>query len=91
MCPRRLYPQGDVEADLRDCPYDDDTRYIRYADLHSHNSMEAFFSPKDDQDEQGTGLYLVMGQVNRFSRSCGRGSPAMVLLWRSIPERLSRA
>ena len=28
--------------------------------------MEAFFSPKDDQDEQGTGLYLVMGQVNRF-------------------------
>ncbi len=64
--PPQVVSTGDVEADLRDCPYDDDTRYIRYADLHSHNSMEAFFSPKDDQDEQGTGLYLVMGQVNRF-------------------------
>ena len=42
MCPPQVVSTGDVEADLRDCPYDDDTRYIRYADLHSHNSMEAF-------------------------------------------------
>ena len=64
--PKQTVSKEHVEADLRDCPYDDDPRYIRYADIHSHNSMKAFFSDEDDQDERGTGLYLVMGELNRF-------------------------
>ncbi len=64
--PKQTVCKEHIEADMRDCPYDDDPRYIRYADIHSHNSMEAFFSGVDDMDERGTGLYLVMGELNRF-------------------------
>ena len=64
--PKQTVRKEHIEADLRDCPYDDDPRYIRYADIHSHNSMEAFFSAEDDRDERGTGLYLVMGELDRF-------------------------
>lgn len=64
--PKQTVRKEHIEADLRDCPYDDDPRYIRYADIHSHNSMEAFFSAEDDRDEWGTGLYLVMGELDRF-------------------------
>lgn len=64
--PKQTVRKDHIEADLRDCPYDDDPRYIRYADIHSHNSMEAFFSHVDDRDERGTGLYLVMGKLDRF-------------------------
>ena len=56
----------EVEADLRGCPYDDEERYICYADIHSHNSMDAFFSGKDDRDERSTGLYLVLGELDHF-------------------------
>lgn len=87
--PKQTVSQEHIDADLRNCPYDDDTRYIRYADIHSHNSMEAFFSSVDDMDERGTGLYLVMGELNRFFPdikariSCGGSfvdiSPALVI------------
>lgn len=36
------------------------------AAIHSHNSMDAFFSGKDDQDERSTGLYLVLGKLDKF-------------------------
>ena len=64
--PKQTVRKEHITADLRGCPYDDDSRYIRYADIHSHNSMEAFFSFEDDRDERGTGLYLVMGELDRF-------------------------
>ncbi len=64
--PRQTVRREHVEADLSSCPYDDESRYIRYADIHSHNSMEAFFSFEDDQDERATGLYFVMGHLERF-------------------------
>ena len=28
--------------------------------------MDAFFSDKDDRDERSTGLYLVLGELDRF-------------------------
>ena len=54
-----------VKADLRheDLPGD---RYLHYADIHSHNSMEAKFSVIDDRDEQATRLYIVLGHLERF-------------------------
>lgn len=33
-------------------------------DLHSHNSMPAFFSSTDDDDEQGLRFYAVIGRVD---------------------------
>lgn len=64
--PNQVVRKGEIQADLHDCPYDDTERYLCYADIHSHNSMEAFFSETDDQDERGTGLYFVMGELDRF-------------------------
>ena len=64
--PKQTVCKDEIEADLSGCPYDDETRYLCYADIHSHNSMEAFFSAKDDQDERGTGLYFVVGELDRF-------------------------
>ena len=64
--PKQSVRREHIKADLRDCPYDDDSRYIRYADIHSHNSMDPFFSLEDNWDERGTGLYFVMGHLERF-------------------------
>ncbi|MCC6192084.1 MAG: Mov34/MPN/PAD-1 family protein [Anaerolineales bacterium] len=33
-------------------------------DLHSHNSMPAFFSATDDADEQGLRFYVVIGRLD---------------------------
>lgn len=64
--PKQKVTKEHITSDQRECPYSDEERYIRYADIHSHNSMEAEFSPVDDQDERATGLYLVMGMLDRF-------------------------
>lgn len=64
--PKQTVCKDEIEADLRGCPYDDEDRYLCYADIHSHNSMDAFFSGKDDRDERGTGLYFVVGELDRF-------------------------
>ena len=41
-----------------------DERYIHYMDIHSHNTMSAFFSSVDDRDEKATRLYTVIGKLN---------------------------
>ena len=64
--PKQTVSKAEIDADLTDCPYEDEDRYIRYADIHSHNSMEAFFSCVDDDDERGTGLYMVVGKLDHF-------------------------
>lgn len=64
--PKQSVCKDEVEADLRGCPYDDEERYICYADIHSHNSMDAFFSGKDDRDERSVGLYFVFGELDHF-------------------------
>ena len=64
--PKQTVCKVEIEANLHDCPYDDAERYICYADIHSHNSMDAFFSAKDDSDERSTGLYFVLGKLDQF-------------------------
>lgn len=64
--PKQSVCKEEAEADLHDCPYDNENRYICYADIHSHNSMDAFFSCKDDRDERSTGLYFVLGKLDHF-------------------------
>ena len=39
-------------------------RYIHYMDIHSHNTMGAFFSTVDDHDEKATRLYTVIGRLD---------------------------
>lgn len=41
-------------------------RYIHYMDIHSHNSMKAFFSGVDDKDERATRLYSVIGNLHEY-------------------------
>jgi len=41
-------------------------RYIHYMDIHSHNSMKAFFSDTDNNDERATRLYSVIGHLDKF-------------------------
>jgi len=43
-----------------------DDRYIHYMDIHSHNSMRAFFSQADDHDEKATRLYTVIGKLDEY-------------------------
>lgn len=41
----------------------DAERYLHVADIHSHNSMPAFFSSTDDKDELATRVYMVVGRL----------------------------
>ena len=41
-------------------------RYIHVMDIHSHNSMDAFFSSRDNEDEKATRLYAVVGRLDRY-------------------------
>ncbi len=54
-----------VNADLSRDDFTEE-RYLHYADIHSHNSMPAKFSPVDDQDERATRIYIVLGRLDRF-------------------------
>lgn len=64
--PKQRVTKDRVTVRLTDEDLPDDTRYLYYADIHSHNSMKAIFSAIDDQDERGTRLYLVIGRLDRF-------------------------
>ena len=41
-------------------------RYIHFMDVHSHNSMNAFFSSVDNADEKATRLYMVIGCLDKY-------------------------
>jgi len=63
--PKQSVTKAHIDADLSqdDLPED---RYLHYIDIHSHNSMEAKFSPVDDNDEQATRIYIVVGRLDKF-------------------------
>ena len=41
-------------------------RFIHFMDIHSHNSMRAFFSATDNKDEKATRLYTVIGRLDKY-------------------------
>ena len=53
-----------VETDLADRP--DESRYLHVMEVHSHNMMSARFSKTDDEDEQATRLYMVIGRLDKY-------------------------
>ncbi len=63
--PKQEVSKAYISADLCAETLPED-RYLHYADIHSHNDMEAKFSYVDDADERATRLYLVVGRLDRF-------------------------
>ncbi len=63
--PEQTVTKAHIDAELGrdDLP---EERYLHYIDIHSHNSMEAKFSPVDDADEQATRIYIVVGRLDKF-------------------------
>ncbi len=63
--PKQSVSKARVDADLTLSDFPEE-RYLHYADIHSHNSMAAKFSPVDDQDERATRIYIVLGRLDKF-------------------------
>lgn len=63
--PKQTVGKARISADLRGSALPDD-RYLHYADIHSHNSMDAKFSFMDDSDEKATRLYFVVGYLEQY-------------------------
>lgn len=86
--PKQTVTHMSIHADLVDDEFSEE-RYLHYADIHSHNTMEAHFSAVDDADERATRLYIVIGHLERYLPeasvrvSCGGSylhiDPALVL------------
>ena len=60
-------------------------KHLLVADIHSHNTMAAFFSGTDDQDEKETRLFGVIGKIDdpmptiKFRANAGNSSTDMPL------------
>ena len=63
--PTQTVTRTHIDADLSGESLPED-RYLHYIDIHSHNSMEAKFSPVDDEDERATRIYIVVGRLDKF-------------------------
>lgn len=63
--PEQTVTKAHIDAELSRDDFPED-RYLHYIDIHSHNSMEAKFSPVDDDDEQATRIYIVVGRLDKF-------------------------
>jgi len=62
FCPRQRVSRAHVHFE-RDPELEE--KHILVMDIHSHNSMSAFFSGIDDADEKEDRLYGVIGHVNQ--------------------------
>jgi PRTRC genetic system protein A len=69
FAPKQRVTRTSAESDLTDAP--DPARYLHVIDVHSHNSMPALFSAKDDRDEQATRVYAVLGELDRIRPAIG--------------------
>lgn len=63
--PKQQVTKFRITADLKPDNFPEE-RFLHYADVHSHNSMPARFSPLDDRDEKATRLYIVVGRLDRY-------------------------
>ena len=61
-------PKQDVSETSVDfsIPEIDSGKFLQVLEIHSHNTMHAFFSDTDNKDEKATGLYLVIGRLDRL-------------------------
>ena len=53
-----------ASVDTNEMPLADE-RFTLVMEIHSHNTMPAYFSGDDDKDEKATGLYAVVGSFDK--------------------------
>ena len=59
-------PEQRVSANTVDAvPPEQDENNVLVMEIHSHNDMAAFFSLQDDKDEKRTGIYGVVGGLDK--------------------------
>ena len=61
--PRQIVSKTSVDALL---PEMDEEKFALVMEIHSHNTMPAVFSPTDDKDERATGIYTVVGRLDKL-------------------------
>ncbi|PLR70476.1 hypothetical protein [Bacillus sp. UMB0728] len=70
-CPVQYVSKVKVDAVLsQDLLGRNSLRYIQVAQIHSHNSMSAYFSSTDDADEKAFMIYGVFGLLNTERPQC---------------------
>lgn len=66
LVPKQTVSSASVNYKIEDPYYEDEC--IAIMDIHSHDTMGAFFSGTDDKDERTPGrLYMVLGKLNTHS------------------------
>jgi PRTRC genetic system protein A len=61
-CPKQTVSGGSVKFERNE---EMESKYILVAEVHSHNSMSAFFSSIDNNDEKRTMIFGVVGKLNQ--------------------------
>lgn len=54
-----------VSVQVSDYPILHDPRYVQVMHIHSHNTMDAYFSRIDDEDEKAMMMYGVIGRLDQ--------------------------
>ena len=60
--PKQTVTSDSIHTTLPDLEDD----FTLVMEIHSHNTMEAFFSPTDNADEKATRLYTVIGRLDKL-------------------------
>lgn len=60
--PKQQVSKASVDSSI---PELDEDKFVLVMEIHSHNTMEARFSPTDDRDERATRLYTVVGRMDK--------------------------
>lgn len=69
-CPKQNISGASVKYEITDPYYENNC--IVVMDIHSHNTMGAFFSTTDDNDEKNPGqLFMVLGKLNTHEIAFG--------------------
>ncbi|MER2005837.1 MAG: hypothetical protein ABS939_00170 [Psychrobacillus sp.] len=65
-CPKQVVTKFHIDKQLNPAYGGRNSlRYIKVLEIHSHNTMRAYFSGTDDADEQQFGLYGVVGRLDK--------------------------
>ena len=67
-CPEQSVSGASVNA-LKTEKFETDPRYILALEVHSHNTMNGYFSGIDDRDEKADRVYMVIGTLNNKTPS----------------------
>ena len=62
-CPEQLVSKASVEA-VYNPALQNSNRFVHVAEIHSHNTMGAYFSKVDDANEQAFRIYGVVGKLD---------------------------